>query len=618
MGGSRDDAMAPTLADGAPGTAPTLAAPTPGPSGPTVATPASPASDVDAKRYALGPIIGKGGMGEVRVARDERVGRDVAVKSLIAGDEGPRPEAVARFLREARVQGRLDHPAIVPVHDLGFDARGVPYFAMKKLAGRTLADILDRQRAGDADALARWPRRTLLARLADIALAVEFAHTRGVVHRDLKPQNIMLGDFGEVYVLDWGIAKIGDDEPTSGAGIQRSDLDTLDSVVGETAAGSVLGTPGYMAPEQARGGIIDHRVDVYALGCILFEILTLEPMLPRGMAALAAAMSAEPGHPAARRPDGDIAPELDDACARATAPAATERTASARELHAAVQRYLDGDRDLARRREMAAELATTASAAFDRGQREEAMRSAGRSLALDPGNADAATLVGRLLLEPPKETPPEVLASMEEANHALHKRYMIAATLAYFAYILFLPGVLWVGVKDWTIPILMAVSATANAAFAYTLSRTRTPPGSRLYLLAIAMDASLGFMSSMYFSPLMMTPGLVTASALTFLASPLRFSPTPVLITGTTVLLLPLVLEWQGVLPSTFTIDATGIHIRSWVLHSDPTGTLVVLIGANLGLLLTVVQMALHLRRAQVDSERRTHLTTWHLRKLVP
>ncbi|HUQ01095.1 MAG TPA: serine/threonine-protein kinase [Kofleriaceae bacterium] len=616
MGGSRDDAIAPTLADGAQGTAPTLAAPTGG--GPTSGTEVAPSTAVDAKRYALGPIIGKGGMGVVRVARDERVGRDVAVKSLIAGEDGAHPEAVARFLREARVQGRLDHPAIVPVHDLGFDARGVPYFAMKKLAGRTLAEILDRQRAGDVDALAQWPRRTLLARLADVCLAIEFAHTRGVVHRDLKPQNLMLGDFGEVYVLDWGIAKIGDDEPRSGAGIQRSDLDTLDSVVGETAAGSVLGTPGYMAPEQARGGVIDHRVGVYALGCILFEILTLEAMLPRGMAALAAALSAEPGHPAARRPDGDIAPELDDACARATAPAAVERTPSARDLHAAVQRYLDGDRDLARRREMAVELATAASAAFDRGQREDAMRTAGRALALDPANRDAATLVGRLLLEPPEEIPPEVVASIDDANHALHKRYMLAATLAYLAYLALLPGLLWVGVKDWTIPSLMAVSATANAVFAYALSRTRTPPSSGLYLFAVVLDASLGFMSSMFFSPLMMTPGLVTASALTFLASPLRFSPTPVLVTGVTVLLLPLLLEWQGVLPSTFTIDATGIHIRSWVLHSNPTGTLVVLIGANLGLLLTVVQMALHLRRAQVDSDRRTHLTTWHLRQLVP
>ncbi len=621
MGGSRDDAMAPTLADGASGTAPTLAA-TPADDAtraPGLAAADSPtALAPDATRYALGPVIGRGGMGEVRVARDERVGRDVAVKSLIAGDAGPRPEAVARFLREARVQGRLDHPAIVPVHDLGFDERGVPYFAMKKLAGTTLADILDRQRAGDADAVARWPRRALLARLADICLAVEFAHTRGVVHRDLKPQNIMLGDFGEVYVLDWGIAKIGDDEPVSGAGIQRSDLDTLDSVVGETAAGSVLGTPGYMPPEQAKGGVIDHRVDVYALGCILFEILTLEPMLPRGIAALAAAMAAEPGHPAARRPDADIAPELDAACARATAPVAAERTPTAREVHAAVQRYLDGDRDLARRRELAAELATEATAHHARGEREVAMRAAGRALALDPGNGEAAALVGRLLLEPPAETPPEVEATIMRARVGAHRSYMVAGSVAYLGYLLFLPGLLWLGVKDWTIPIVILVLALGNAGFAYWLSTRDERPSKWLYTLAIVTDGAMPFLSSVYFSPLMVTPGLVIASTLTFLASPARHSAIPVVVNAVLVLLLPLALEWAGVLPRTFWIDEHGITIRSWVIGSDPVGTVVMLVAANLGLVLTVAQMALHLQRAQAAAERQTHLQAWHLRQLVP
>jgi eukaryotic-like serine/threonine-protein kinase len=603
MGGSRDDAMAPTLADVGDSGAPAASRP------PTPRT---------GDRYELGPIIGKGGMGEVRVARDERVGRDVALKSLITGEGGPRPEAVARFLREARVQGRLDHPAIVPVHDLGFDAHGVPYFAMKKLAGMTLADILERQRAGDADALARWPRRTLLARLADICLAIEFAHTRGVVHRDLKPHNIMLGDFGEVYVLDWGIAKIGDDEPTGGAGIQRSDLDTLDSVVGETAAGSVLGTPGYMAPEQARGGIIDHRVDVYALGCILFEILTLDPMLPRGIVGLAAAEAAEPGHPAQRRPDRDIAPELDAACAGATAPVAADRTQSARELHAAVQRYLDGDRDLARRRELAGELATAASTSFERGAREDAMRSAGRALALDPENRDAATLVGRLLLEPPKEIPPDVQTSIDREHVGTHRRYMIAGAMAYLAYLLLLPGLLWVGVKDWTVPVLIAALAVGNASYALWLSRQDEKPRKWMYYLAVVSDGSMVFLSSVFFSPLMMTPGLATASTLTFMASPIRYSALPVVTSAAIVMLLPLVLEWSGVLPRTFWIDANGITIRSWVIGSDRVGSLVVIIGANLGLLFTVAQMALHLRRAQDDADRRTHLQSWHLRQLVP
>ncbi len=615
VGSPHDAATAPTVADASPGVAVTPAdvatAPLHG-SGPGSGT-----TVYGAHRYALGALLGRGGMGEVRVARDERVGRDVAIKTLISGEGTPRMEAVGRFLREARVQGRLDHPAVVPVHDLGFDDRGVPYFAMKKLAGTTLAEILARHRAGDRDALARWPRRALLARLAELSLAVEFAHTRGVVHRDLKPHNVMLGDFGEVYVLDWGIAKIGDDEPTSGAGIQRTDLDTLDSVVGETAAGSVLGTPGYMAPEQARGGVIDHRVDVYALGCILFEILTLESMLPRGVAALAAAEDAVAGRPAQRRPDRDVPPELDDACAHATAPSAAERMASAAAVHAAIQRYLDGDRDLARRRELAAELAAAAAVHLEHGRREDAMREAGRALALDPNHGDAATLIGRLLLEPPAETPIEVTAAIDHTRIETGKRYLRAGTVAYLAYVLLLPGLLWVGVKDWTMPLVVGAMALFNAGFTFAMSRRDRLAGAWIYL-ALASDGAMVVLSSVFFSPLMTTPGLATASALTFLGSPTRKAAAPIIACTTTAMMLPLLLEWTGVLPRTFWIDDGGLHIRSWVIGSDPVGTLVLLIGANLALLLTAAQMANHLRRAQDEADRRTQLTAWHLRQLVP
>src|SRR5438552_2243942 len=128
------------------------------------------------ERFDLGPVLGRGGMGEVRLARDLRVDREVAIK-LLRGAAGP--DAVARFLREARVQARLDHPAVVPVYDVGVDDEGVPYFAMKRLTGVTLQQVLE---TGDP----RWPRRQLLARFVDVCLAIELAHTRGVIHRDLK------------------------------------------------------------------------------------------------------------------------------------------------------------------------------------------------------------------------------------------------------------------------------------------------------------------------------------------------------------------------------------------------------------------------------------------------
>jgi serine/threonine-protein kinase len=324
----------------------------------TPASEAASASTTPDPRYTLGKVIGRGGMGEVRIARDRRVDRDVAIKVLRG--ERRSEDAIARFLREARVQGRLEHPAIVPVHDLGVDPAGEPYFVMKRLAGVTLADVV---RTGDA----LWPKRRLLARLVDVCLAVEFAHTRGVIHRDLKPANVMLGDFGEVYVLDWGLARIADDDPTGPddpspdhAGIVLADLRATSDSSGHTVAGALLGTPGYMAPEQMRGEAVDKRADVYALGLVLYEIVTRVPAIPTGGDAFEATLAATCFRPSAVAPD--IAPELDDICAHATAADRAARLPTARALADRIQAYLDGDRDLARRRELATELSSACSA----------------------------------------------------------------------------------------------------------------------------------------------------------------------------------------------------------------------------------------------------------------
>jgi serine/threonine-protein kinase len=204
-------------------------------------------------RYHLEKVLGVGGMGEVVSAQDQQLGRSVAIKRMRA--DNPTPEATARFLREARIQGRLDHPAVVPVHELKHDEHGQPFFVMKQLTGTTLAAALEKPEAAAS-------RRKHLRAFVDVCLAIEFAHTRGVVHRDLKPSNIMLGDFGEVYVLDWGIARVADEAK------RRETFSDVDSLGGDgTATGAVLGTAGYMAPEQLRGvADLDGRADVYALG----------------------------------------------------------------------------------------------------------------------------------------------------------------------------------------------------------------------------------------------------------------------------------------------------------------------------------------------------------------
>ncbi|CAN5925398.1 hypothetical protein BH11MYX4_BH11MYX4_30280 [soil metagenome] len=217
------------------------------------------------ERYSVRRRIGLGGMGTIDLVHDRVVGRDVALKQMRPRTLDPRAEW-ASFEREARLQGQLEHPAIVPVYDLGKGEDGSPYFTMKRVRGESLASILDRLAEGDAETRARFSRRKLLTAFAQLCLAAHYAHERGVIHRDIKPANVMLGGYGEVYLLDWGIAKVrGDAASLAPAGTAGASLRP-----DETTDGSVVGSLGTMAPEQAEGLAIDARADVYALGAVLF------------------------------------------------------------------------------------------------------------------------------------------------------------------------------------------------------------------------------------------------------------------------------------------------------------------------------------------------------------
>ncbi len=246
---------------------------------------AMPSKDETGDRYQLSGEIARGGMGAVLRGRDVDLGRDLAVKVLL-DKFANRPDVARRFIEEAQIGGQLQHPGVVPIYDIGkFGDR--PFFTMKLVKGQTLAAIL-----GDrTDPLSDRPR--LLGIALQVAQAMAYSHAKGVIHRDLKPANIMVGAFGEVQVMDWGLAKvlaeggIADEERASRAHQEPHEtvIRTARSTGSsggfgtETETGSVLGTPAYMPPEQASGDIpnLDRRADVFALGAILCEILTGKP-----------------------------------------------------------------------------------------------------------------------------------------------------------------------------------------------------------------------------------------------------------------------------------------------------------------------------------------------------
>ncbi|MGH7438364.1 MAG: protein kinase domain-containing protein, partial [Polyangiaceae bacterium] len=313
-------------------------------------------------RYATKSLLGQGGMGEVHLCGDGWIGREVAMKVAREGIAA-QPHLRARFVREALVQGQLEHPGIVPVYDLGSRADGATYFTMKRIHGLTLAAVIEGLRRGDATTVKAYSRRRLLTAMGSVCQAVSFAHSRGVVHRDLKPENIMLGDFGEVYVLDWGVARVLED-----AWVQRPKVEGVDVPVGRTLAGAFVGTPGYAAPEQVQGDrTVGEPSDVYALGAILFELLALAPLHQGASvdALVASTLASGAARPGAKSPHLAIPPELDLICARATALEPGDRFPSAREMQEALERFLDGERDAERRRELARAHGDAAAKAFE-------------------------------------------------------------------------------------------------------------------------------------------------------------------------------------------------------------------------------------------------------------
>lgn len=277
-------------------------------------------------------------MGRVVLVHDERTGRDIALKELLEAEGSTHLEG--RFLREARITARLDHPGVVPVFDLGRSAEGRAYYTMRVIGGETLAAQISAARN-------MRERLALLPKLLDVCQTMGFAHSRGIIHRDLKPTNVMVGEFGETIVLDWGLAKDlerDDDDATleGGRSPEASDrrVDPL-----ATRDGTTLGTPAYMSPEQALGDLsaVDARTDVWALGAMLYETVS-GGHRPLGETDAQAVLV----RAAAARviPLGDVArtapAELRAICARCLAPAPEDRYPDAAHLARDVEAFLEG------------------------------------------------------------------------------------------------------------------------------------------------------------------------------------------------------------------------------------------------------------------------------------
>ncbi len=582
------------------------------------------------RRYGHRKTLGEGGMGEVHLYTDRTIGRDIALK-VIRGER--KESAEARFVREARVQGQLEHPSVVPVYDLGSDAEGKLFFTMKRIRGQSLEEILKGLRKDDPD-FVHYSRRRLLGAFLQVCQTMAYAHTRGVLHRDLKPANLMLGAFGEVYVLDWGLAKL--------VGATEEDADTITEhthldgpAVSYTVDGDILGTPGYMAPEQLAGSVddLDERADIYALGAILHELLTLKP-LHRGdtINDILISTLGAPKAPSAVAPAREIAPELDELCLAALAKAPEERLATASELAARLEAYLDGDRDMALRRAAAATHTESAIAALDEApsdgdeidpadheskRRGKAMREISAALAMDPSNEQALTTFYRLMTEVPDTLPREVDEELERSRLEAKRVGLRAAAWVYLSFAAFVPFVIYMGVKSWVAFTAQGIAITAcflTTVWHLFRDRDAVIPLDHLFVATASV-----IVSTVIFGPFILVPCLALANTSSYaIATHRRDRRIWIVVMGTLAVVTPVFLELMGWLPQTFHIEDGNLVIRSMMLDFTPSTAVFFLLILHVPLVFGVGWYIATMKGAYNRLERQMRMQAWQLAQIVP
>ena len=586
---------------------------------------APPVDEEGTPRYEAGQLLGVGGMGEVRLHVDRRIGRPIALKTL-KSEQGS-GQAVARFVREARVQGQLEHPSIVPVYDIGTDVGGRPYFTMKRVRGDTLGDILERLAEGHAETAARFSRHKLLTAFVQVCLAVEYAHARSVIHRDLKPGNIMLGDFGEVYVLDWGLAKPTAEPAPAEAPSWGGDAPASFEVQ-LTRAGAVMGTPLYMSPELlcVGGAAPDRKADVYALGAILFEILTLSPYRkPDALKeVLKRARREQVELPSTRsrqleRPR--VPADLDDLCARALAPEPANRLGSALALAEALERHLEGDRDEAARRAHAARLTAKVRErlAEDDGAaaRVQALRDALKALALSPDDVEAQRLLLSLVVDGSGALPPDAERAFAEGEVEIRRQGTRFGLYGLFSWLLALPLAWWAGMRAPAFPALLTALTLLTAAYANHLLRRPVHSGRPAILLSLATGAIVA-LSSGWLGPFVVVPQAACATALMVVIHSARPERPWLIAVWTATVLLPFAAELLGLLPPAYSFRPGELVLHARGLELPPGPTLAALAYTSVAFLVLISVFVGRLRDQQRSAERRLFVQAWHLRQLFP
>jgi len=560
------------------------------------------------RRYEEGAVLGTGGMGKVMLARDARIGRDVALKVLHAERELD-PEDRARFLREAQVQGQLEHPSIVPVYDIERRPDGTTFFTMRRVHGRTLAAIIDDLRKNVPAAKARYTQRELLTAFATVCLAVDYAHTRGVVHRDLKPANIMLGDYGEVYVLDWGLARLVDE-----AGDAVEEPHTRLSMPGE-----FLGTPMYMAPEQMANPDVGPSADVYSLGLILFELLTLERA--RDPNALFAPVDARPS---ARAPHRNVAPELESICVKSVEPDPADRFGSPRAMQEAINRYLEGDRELEQRRLLASQHVTAARAALARStqqgadhdkERGDAMTELTRAVALDPANGENVAMLADIMANPPLEVPAAVQEQLGRENQRIMRLGATQSMIAMALWVLTLPFLLWIGFAHPWQAWLIAVPVGLTALLSFVMTRQRKVSWMLQYVSIVMLMTAAAMVSRVY-GPFVAVPTLIATNSIVLQTHPLRAVRAFSAALACLFMVAVIAVDWTGILPSSNVLENGTWTIVPQLVEFPRIPTLVFLTVASVAMILVPSAFIARLRRDLNEAQVRLAVQAWHFRRL--